>query len=253
MEESKKKTVLVVDDERDLRDMIVMALSAKGYCVLSAPDGQEALDIVEANVVDAVISDLRMPFVDGMELLERLKLLDVWKPIVVLMSAYHDLSSADAYEGGAEGFLTKPFRMVNVHDSLQRLLIGPEQRWSLPPTEPPEQQMSLRVPSIEAGRQQRILDLGRGGMCMRCEGPAPKRDERVAFAVDIDKGPIPRLAGTAVVRWTRRESGRDALPTCGLEFESLGEDSLGDVLAWLDREKPVTYIPCFRDQPSIGN
>ena len=81
------KKILVADDETNLRRVLGAILKREGHQVLSAENGAEALELLARNDVDAVITDLRMPKVDGMELLERTVADYPDVPVIVLTAA----------------------------------------------------------------------------------------------------------------------------------------------------------------------
>jgi len=102
-----KPTVLVVDDERGTREGLERALRAR-YAVLTAEDGQKALQFLEAQHVDVLITDLKMPGLDGMTLLKRAMTLQK-PPVCIVMTAYGSIESAvEAMQAGAYHYLTKP-------------------------------------------------------------------------------------------------------------------------------------------------
>ena len=104
-----KPRLLVVDDEETQRGMLKSILERAGYHVVTAADGREALDLLEEANFDLVLTDQRMPVLDGLELLKRVNELPVGLP-VVLMTAYGSVSSAvEAMKHGAADYLTKPF------------------------------------------------------------------------------------------------------------------------------------------------
>jgi two-component system response regulator (stage 0 sporulation protein F) len=85
----KKITVLVVDDEKDFRDLMTFWLESKGYAVLQAADGKTAIDQVQRDVPDIVFLDLYMPVMDGAETLRKIRKRNRGIP-VILISAYVD-------------------------------------------------------------------------------------------------------------------------------------------------------------------
>lgn len=102
-------TVLVVDDKEMLRDSVGATLQRAGYEVLSAPDGPGALETIARRRPDAVVTDLRMPGMTGIELVQRARDIDDTLPIVV-MTAYGAVDTAvDAIKAGAFDYITKPF------------------------------------------------------------------------------------------------------------------------------------------------
>ena len=119
--------VLVVDDEDSLRHLLVLALESQGIEVDCASDGVEALERYQTDRHDAVLTDIRMPRLDGLAFTR--KLLQAHPDaVVVVMSAYGDIDVAmEALEAGAVDYLNKPFQPDEVK---LRLMIAIE-RWRL--------------------------------------------------------------------------------------------------------------------------
>jgi DNA-binding NtrC family response regulator len=121
-------TVLVVDDEEILREVLRVVLEEEGYRVQTASDGHEALALAEKELFDLVLSDIHMDRLGGLELLRRLRHLDPDLP-VVLMTAYSSVETAvEALRGGAYDYITKPVKdgevRVTVRNALrQRALV----------------------------------------------------------------------------------------------------------------------------------
>jgi len=109
MSENTKGVVLVVDDEPLKRITLQIELSQAGYTVLDATDAESALKHLQARPVDVVVTDVRMPQMDGLQFLEQIKV--HWPQThVVLMTAYGTVDAAvTAIKRGAQDYLTKPF------------------------------------------------------------------------------------------------------------------------------------------------
>ncbi|MCA9281365.1 MAG: sigma-54-dependent Fis family transcriptional regulator [Phycisphaeraceae bacterium] len=102
-------TVLVVDDKEMLRDSIALTLSRAGFTVIAASDGGAALDLIARRHPDAVVTDLKMPGMTGVELIEKIREMDDDLP-VVLMTAFGTIETAvKAIKLGAFDYITKPF------------------------------------------------------------------------------------------------------------------------------------------------
>ncbi len=121
MSETEKGTLLIVDDEPLKRATLDIELSAAGYRVLQAPDPITALQYMEEQSVDVVVTDWRMPEMDGIKLLDRIK--ERWPQVhVILMTAYSSVDSAvRAIKKGAYDYLSKPFAAEALIKRLERL------------------------------------------------------------------------------------------------------------------------------------
>jgi two-component system, sensor histidine kinase ChiS len=114
MERCKVATILVVDDEQPVVDLLTDMLEDEGHTVIPAYNGRTALEIVEHQAPDLVISDVMMPFVDGIQLCKRLREEHDARTLpIILMSAAlpPDLSAC-----GANAFLGKPFDIGRFDD-----------------------------------------------------------------------------------------------------------------------------------------
>ena len=114
--------VLVVDDEPNLRRVLSAQLQRDGYEVHAAGDGAQALQILEEHHIDLVITDLRMPQVDGMQLLRSALEMDETMPVVII-TAYGTIDTAvEALKTGAFDYVTKPFDQNEVRTIVKKAL-----------------------------------------------------------------------------------------------------------------------------------
>ena len=122
--------ILVVDDDKDLRFNLSSILKDEGYNVLAVEDGREALKAVQRNCPNLVLLDIRLPGMDGMKILEKLK--RIYKDLIIIMlTAYSDVKDAvKAMKLGAFDYVTKPFDNVEliliVKNSLQTQYLSRE-------------------------------------------------------------------------------------------------------------------------------
>ncbi|MFQ5353935.1 MAG: sigma-54-dependent transcriptional regulator [Thermodesulfobacteriota bacterium] len=117
-----KSKIVVVDDEQDMRSFLEILLRRNGYSVLSFPTAKRALEYCRANPFDLVITDLRMPEMDGVELLRELKALDEEAP-VIMITAYASVDTAiDAMKAGAYDYFTKPFNIEEIRLNIRKAL-----------------------------------------------------------------------------------------------------------------------------------
>jgi DNA-binding NtrC family response regulator len=114
--------ILVVDDEEKMQHLLSIMLIRQGYSVDRTGDGLSALELIKTNPYDMVISDIRMPGMDGMELLAAIKELDIPCP-VVFITAYATIDSAvDSMRNGVVDYITKPFDEERILLTVERTL-----------------------------------------------------------------------------------------------------------------------------------
>lgn len=116
------RTILVVDDEKHIREGLVAALSMDGYDGLQASDGDEAWKIINSTPVDMVITDLRMPGMSGSELLKKIYSTYPTIPVVVLTGHGTIEDAVDAMQNGAVDFLTKPVNLDHLSVLIRKTL-----------------------------------------------------------------------------------------------------------------------------------
>lgn len=105
---SNLKRVLVVDDDPVVGKSFDRVLSGKGYAVITAPTGEEALKKLSSETYDMVFTDIRMPGMSGIEVAERIKASQPWLPVVIVTGYGSEENEARAEAAGVSGFLRKP-------------------------------------------------------------------------------------------------------------------------------------------------
>jgi len=121
MVERKGYKILIVDDEIEYQKVLTLILSDIGYSIASCSNGIEALDYLENNVVDLVLTDLKMPIMDGVELIKRIK--EEYDYIdIIVMTAFGSIESAvDSIKYGAVDYFTKSSNMDELVMKVDRL------------------------------------------------------------------------------------------------------------------------------------
>jgi two-component system response regulator PilR (NtrC family) len=114
--------ILIVDDEAGMREFLSILLEREGFEVACAKDGQEALDAVRKGHFDLIISDLKMPAVDGVRLLEGVQKLRPETPVILITAHASAESAIEAMKLGAFDYLTKPFRVEEIRPIIARAL-----------------------------------------------------------------------------------------------------------------------------------
>ncbi len=117
------RKVLVVDDDPVVGKSFDRVLSDKGYVVITASNGQEALDKLGAESFDVVYTDIKMPGMDGLEVAERVKAKRPWVPVVIVTGYGTTASEARAEAAGVSAFLHKPLSPEMIEGSAEKALL----------------------------------------------------------------------------------------------------------------------------------
>jgi two-component system chemotaxis response regulator CheY len=122
MAESAQYTILVVDDEELVRNLVVTLLSKSGYSSIAAVDGVDALNRMEGNKIDAVITDIKMPNMDGVALTVEILKRYPGLPILVMTAFDEEYSAGAAIAAGAREYIKKPFSPDEFFTQLQKMI-----------------------------------------------------------------------------------------------------------------------------------
>lgn len=115
--------ILIVDDELDMLALLKMIIAEKtGYEVVTTNNPFEVIDLVKNGDYDVLVTDLKMPGMDGIEIIEQSKKIDRYLPIIVI-TAYGSIESAEeAIQKGAYDYITKPFRKEHILITINRAI-----------------------------------------------------------------------------------------------------------------------------------
>ncbi len=138
-----EKPILVVDDEEGPREALRMILK-ENYGVILAKDGQECLDLIRRERPSLILLDIRLPGMDGIEVLERVKKVRPEIPVIVVSAVGTHKTVIDALKLGAVDFIAKPLDVVQVRDAVRRALLQAECEKSLGPNNSPQ-----ALPTVE--------------------------------------------------------------------------------------------------------
>jgi len=135
MEESKSglsKKVLIVDDNQDSRELVVKILKARGYQMIEAVDGEEALEKAIAEKPDLILMDRSLPKIDGYEVTRRLKGREEFKGIPIVALTAHAMTGdrEKALEAGCDGYISKPIDVRALPELIRSYLMGKEEKIS---------------------------------------------------------------------------------------------------------------------------
>ncbi len=151
--------ILIVDDEDRLLRVLRLGLPEHGFKVLTASNGQEALKILFDKQVDVVVTDIRMPIMDGVELIYEMERLDIKLPILVT-TAHADIDTAiKALKHGACDYIRKPFSVEELVESVKKAI---EKVSSLRATTSNDFDLQSQVDSKEKEAIQKALNAAHG-------------------------------------------------------------------------------------------
>jgi CheY-like chemotaxis protein len=116
----RQSSVLVIEDDPDMRSLLVLMLEDRGHHVLAASDGREGLDMLRHQTPDLILLDMKMPVMDGWEFARRYREAhDHPSPIVVMTAAEDPRRRAE--EVGAAGWLGKPVELDRLYDTVEEI------------------------------------------------------------------------------------------------------------------------------------
>jgi DNA-binding NtrC family response regulator len=114
--------ILLVDDDISSLSVLCEVLTRAGYQIVSAQSGYEAMQRVEANVVDLAILDFNLPDTTGLELLQQIKQLQPGVPVIIMSANTSQCLKLDVFEAGAYTFIAKPIRLPQLLQFVSRAL-----------------------------------------------------------------------------------------------------------------------------------
>lgn len=117
--------ILVVDDEQAVRDLLARTLTMADYDVDTAPDGASAIDRLRAVEYDLLITDLKMPGMDGLSVIREARRTAPDLPVIIITGYSTEASAIEAINLGVAGYLTKPFRLPRILAATARALGEP--------------------------------------------------------------------------------------------------------------------------------
>lgn len=116
------KYILAVDDEPSMLRLLEISLRQAGYQPLTARDGREALEVINAQQVDCVVTDLHMPRMDGLQLLKEIRKTDTELPVIIVTAQGEISSAIEAMRNGASDYILRPFDLAELELAIKRAL-----------------------------------------------------------------------------------------------------------------------------------
>jgi CheY-like chemotaxis protein len=228
-------TVLIVEDEPVLLEMTSHWFEREGCRVLTAENGALALVAAESHDVHLIVTDIRMPEVDGLSFLRKVKARGVYTPSIVFISSGSDVTPRDASDLGIEATFSKPVARPLLIAAAARILTREESQWVGPWRGEQGPVLSATFGSLAAALRMGQIAFGKGGFCVETgkrwpEGPV---QFDIDFAADACK-----LSGHGFVRWSAPQERK-----AGVEIAYLEEISRDWVADQTALNATVSFIP----------
>jgi CheY-like chemotaxis protein len=226
-------SVLLVDDEPVLLDMLREHFSQMTSQVFCAGDGAQAMQVLAAHRIDLVITDIRMPVMDGITLLKRIRASGSSTPTLILITGFADIRVRDAYDLGAEALLEKPIDWDGMIDTARRSVSEPWERWEKQVTLPASPILTRRFGSLSTALQEQQIAFGRGGFCIKNAEFLEEEPVNIALNFLADGY---ALLGQGVIRWLVAEENQ-----MGVELTYVAEKSRARAVSLT--EGATSFIP----------
>jgi CheY-like chemotaxis protein len=238
----KDASILVVDDEPLLLKLVGEWFERFVRQVFVAGDGVQALKVLAENQIDLIITDVRMPVVNGITLLKEVKAKPGYKPHLIFFTGFADIEPRDAYDLGAEAILEKPFGLKDLTNAAKRSLAERDELWQTPLDLANYPTLTGSFASLILAVQEHRITFGHGGFCVETkqslvEGP-------INIKLDF-KAEQYALSGQGIVRWFVNEANQ-----VGVELTYVTKESREWVLHLT--EQASSFIPNAMRTFSLG-
>jgi CheY-like chemotaxis protein len=236
-----ESSVLVVEDEPILLEMTSHWLECEGARVLAAENGMVALEKIASGPVDLIITDIRMPQLDGLSLLKKLKSRGTSVPSILVIGSASKVSIRDACDLGVEATFKKPVIRQELTRAAERILIEKETVWRSPWLGEMVPVLSAIFGSLDSALRAGQIAFGRGGFCIESGGSWQEGPVRLAidFAADGRS-----LSGHGFIRWLAPQERR-----VGVEIAQLDDAALDWALHQTRQNATASFIP--RDATAV--
>jgi CheY-like chemotaxis protein len=235
----KNSRILIADDEPDMREIFSAWFRNLGCIVTEAADGKEALDAIARERFDVIVTDVRMPRVDGVQLVRQLHLCGHYTPVVIFVSGYVDLPLPDALDLGVEAVMSKPCEKKDLIDAVRRSLLRKDLIFEPPADVTPPAAENCIHEDFSRSATASDVAVGRGGMSLNLRLRSIP-DSTIGFSLSFTQGPLTHLTGWGSLRWSENASEGSRI---GIEFLYLDEQSLAQLARWFQDFPPVSFIP----------
>ncbi|MES2504001.1 MAG: response regulator [Myxococcota bacterium] len=230
-------SILIVDDEELLRSMLVLNFENQGFKIFQADNGKTGLELLQQHPeIDLVLSDIRMPLMDGIGMIQAYKKINNEVPIFMMMTGYSDLSPEEIYDFGANALFQKPFNRGQINEAVKAALAPKAMLW----TQKPEYKEKTVLQELNL-KDMASLSLGRGGLFVPTKERFPQVETPVNTNIHFENGESMELTG--LVRWVRKTATSQYPSGYGLEITYADPESKARLLPQIQSSKYIPFIP----------
>jgi DNA-binding response OmpR family regulator len=239
------KRILIVDDEKDLREAIARDLKKLQLEVVTVPDIGAALEVIHSQQVDLIITDLNMPRGSGLDLIKKLKQDNLEIPFIMWITDIDQTSLIEAFDCGAIAVFPKPFNRKVLHQVIQESLRQASERTQRSAERLPlELETIIRFENSSTIHKTNGINFGRGGMFVARQTTQPVVGAKLSFHVVLARDAYALIfEGTGIVRWVRDELKENLKPGYGIEFLQINKSARGSYFEFLNETKTLAVIP----------
>ena len=229
----KEASILVVDDEPVLLDIMGEWFKPFVGQVFCAGDGLQALQALATNKIDLIITDVRMPVMDGISLVKKVKASALHTPSVILITGFSDIEVREAYDLGAEALLEKPIERDDLINAVKRSLAERNDLWQTSFDLAAYPILTGSFASLDAALREHRIAFGRGGFCIETEQFLADGPVNIELSFKADQY---MLSGQGIVRWLAHQES-----LMGIELTCVAEASRARVVELTERS--AAFIP----------
>lgn len=238
--------LLLVDDEKEILELLGSRFESQGFKVFTAVRGTQALQILQNEKIDLVVSDFQMPKMSGLELLKEIRLQNQKAPLFILVSGFTQVTLEEAFQQGIQALFSKPFDFKQLLNCIRSLLKNQDPERPRLPRESVVQKIKMTFTSFENATEGHLFNISEGGFFVQlttAEGLTA--GDAVSFEFTF-LTPAPLLIeGTGIVRWIRAQEESGLPLGCGIQFDQLNEESRRHILMAVNALRTGQYKPRY--------
>lgn len=238
--------ILAVDDDPFLLESVAELFRVFKFVVETASSGNAAWAMMQSSSFNLVLTDIRMPNGDGVDLAKKIKQRHPTQTSVLFISGFSDLLAEEIFHYGVEGFFSKPFDANAIKSAIQACLLAPESKWSTPIPNGTVTELKARGEDLSALEKPGTVVFGRGGLFIGHAFVPPAKGSFVKFSVEIGGPEKTKFEGGGVVKWSQNYARPGAPAGVGIEIKSMAPEMSRQYVKLFGQR--IAYIPSPRRQ-----